>query len=404
MRILLFTSRLPFPPYRGDKLKIWNLLRQVSRVHDVALVSFIQHESERALAAELRPFCKRIELVHFPAWRSVLECARAIPGTEPFQVAYFRSSEMRRLLQQVASEWKPDLIHTHLIRLASYTEAWNGVPKVLDMTDAVSVYLRKFLESERNPAKHLFLKLEYGRMLGYERVIARYDRALVCSTVDRDALLENVPDSSIDILYNGVDTETFTRRPDDQAEPGRIIFTGNMSYLPNADGAGFMAGSIFPLIKRRVPGAKLYIVGQRPPAAVRALSRDDVVVTGFVKDLRVEYARSAVAVSPIRFGAGTLNKILEPLAMGVPVVATSHGVSGLELRPGEEILVADAPEKFADHVVRLLTDESLRGQIASAATDRIRARFNWETIGRSLLQTYNDVVAESRRVPAPAQE
>ncbi|HEX9005811.1 MAG TPA: glycosyltransferase, partial [Bacteroidota bacterium] len=187
-------------------------------------------------------------------------------------------------------------------------------------------------------------------------------------------------------------------------EPGRIIFTGNMSYYPNADGAKFLAERIFPLIKRRAPQAKLYIVGQQPPASVRALARDDVTVTGFVKDLRAEYGRSAVAVSPIRFGAGTLNKILEPLAMGVPVVATSHGVSGLELQPGSEILVADTPEQFADHVVRLLTDEVARERIATAATDRIRSRFNWDAVGRSLLETYNNVVTETRRVPAPAQE
>ncbi len=404
MRILLLTSRLPFPPYRGDKLKIWNLLRQISRVHEVALVSFIQHESERALAAELRPFCKRIDLVHFPAWRSLWECVKAIPAAEPFQVAFFHSPEMQSLLSEVMREWKPDLVHTHLIRLASYTEAWNGVPKVLDMTDAVSVYLRRFMESERNPAKRFFLRLEYQRMLGYERVIARYDRALVCSEIDRDALRQNVPDSAIEILYNGVDTGTFTRHDDDHTEPGRIIFTGNMSYYPNADGARFIAETIFPLIKRRAPQAKLYIVGQQPPASVRALARDDVVVTGFVQDLRAEYARSAVAVSPIRFGAGTLNKILEPLAMGVPVVATSHGVSGLELQPGREILVADTPEGFADHVVGLLTDEAVRERIASAATDRIRSRFNWETVGMSLLRTYNEIVTETRRVPAPAQE
>lgn len=404
MRILLLTSRLPFPPYRGDKLKIWNLLRRISGVHEVALVSFIQHESERRLAEELRPLCRRIELVRFPAWRSVLECMKAIPSSDPFQVAYFRSVEMRRVLARVAAEWKPDIVHTHLIRMASYTWDGDGVPGVLDMTDAVSLYLKRFMEAERNPLKRFLLHMEFERMRAYEQVIARYDRALVCSAVDREALLENVPRASMGILYNGVDTEAFSRRPGDRCVPGRIIFTGNMAYFPNEDGARFMAGEVFPLIRREVPGSKLYIVGQKPPASVRALGGGDVVVTGFVKDLRAEYARSAVAVSPIRFGAGTLNKVLEPLAMGVPVVSTLQGVSGLELRAGEEVLVADDPAGIAAHVVRLLTDEPFRRKLADAAMERIRAQFNWTTVGESLLRTYDDILAEAHRRTVVVQE
>jgi glycosyltransferase involved in cell wall biosynthesis len=177
-----------------------------------------------------------------------------------------------------------------------------------------------------------------------------------------------------------------------------------MAYFPNEDGARFMAEEVFPLIRREVPGAKLYIVGQKPPASVRALGGADVVVTGFVRDIRAEYARSAVAVSPIRFGAGTLNKVLEPLAMGVPVVSTLQGVSGLELKAGEEILVADDPAGIAAHVVRLLTDEPYRRKLADAATERIRSQFNWSMVGASLLQTYAEILAEARRTTAVAQE
>jgi len=260
------------------------------------------------------------------------------------------------------------------------------------MTDAVSLYLLRFLETERNLVKRMLLTWEYRRMVAFESIVAQFDRALVCSEIDREALLRNVPSASISLLFNGVDTEIFKKVAVDETDPSRIIFTGNMTYFPNADGAQFFAKDIFPLVKKSVPEAKLYIVGQNPPRSVRRLAEDDIVVTGFVQDIRAEYARSAVAVSPIRFGAGTLNKVLEPLTMGIPVVATSHGVAGLHLRAGTDILVTDDPVEFAEHVIRLLRQPALREQIGSSATQRIRSAYSWETIGATLLSMYEEIM------------
>ncbi len=396
LRILFLTSRLPFPPYRGDKLKIWNLLRRVAESHEVALLSFIQDSTEAGFAGELERYCKRVELLPMPAWESVLECLKALPSRDPFQIAYFRNRAMTERLGMLVREWHPDVIHTHLIRMAPYTAVLQDIPRVLDMTDSVSLYLRRFLETERNPLKRMLLSWEYARMMRFEPIVARFERALVCSDIDRAALLRNVPSASIDLLYNGVDTDVFRRHDNDRTDPFRIIFTGNMSYFPNIDGARYLVEEIFPCVRDAVPQATLYIVGQNPPRSVRTLAREGIVVTGFVKDIRLEYARSAIAVSPIRFGAGTLNKILEPLAMGVPVVATSYGVTGLNLSRGAEILVADDTQGFANHVIRLLRDSALRQSIGSAATLRIRQQFNWGAIGASLLAVYADVTDRQR--------
>lgn len=399
VRILVLTSRLPYPPYRGDKLKIYNLIRQLSRNHEITLLSFIQDRSEERWIPELKRYCRKVEVVHLPAAASLWNCVKAIPKKIPFQVAYFESQEMVRKLGEIEASVRPDILHTHLIRMARYTAGLPRSGRVLDLTDAVSLYLERFMKTERNPVKRTALRIEFGRMLRFEPVIARFDRALVCSSVDREALNRNVPDARISIMENGVDLDQFGGPGGGgTAEPYRIIYTGNMSYYPNADGAQFLVKEILPAIKKVVPEATVYLVGQNPPRSVRALAGDGVVVTGFVPDIRAEYLKSAVAVSPVRFGAGTLNKILEPIALGIPVVTTSTGVAGLGLNPGEDILVADDSEGFARHVAALLTNPPLRASLTAGATEKVRSRFGWDQIARTLENVYEEVGHGARPV------
>lgn len=393
MSILFLTPRIPYPPYRGDKLKIWNLLRQLSKRHRIVLVSFIQSEHEREYTVPLSEFCAEIHLVSLPRWKSVFNCIAAIFESIPFQVAYYRSRQMSAILERVVNRVKPDIIHTHLIRMAQYTAYWSAPPRVLDLTDAVSLYLDRLSKQHRNALIRRLVGIELKRMLSYESILTHFDRTLVCSTNDREILLQHIPSAQIDLLYNGVDLETFSANGTVHFEPYRIILTGNMSYYPNVDGAMFFVREIFPLVLQHVPQAKLFIVGQDPPRTVRALASEHVVVTGYVPDIRHEYLKSAVAVSPIRYGAGTLNKILEPLALGVPVVSTSIGIDGLGLNPGEDILVADEPREFAQHVARLLVDMRWREHLAGAA-EKVRTRFSWERLVRNLEHIYETILSE----------
>ena len=392
MRILILTPLIPYPPYRGDKLKVFNLIKNLSRSHEIVLLAFASSAKDREYLPPLSALCADVRIVHRPRWQSILQAVLNMASDRPFQVAYFSSGKMRAALRRLLEEKKFDIIHTHYIRMAQYTEGVRGTPGVLDLTDAKSLYLKRFLTSERNVLKRLLLTSEYRRMLRYEKILGRYDQTLVCSPVDRTFLLESVPGARISLLENGVDLEYFS--PDGAASPerGTIICTGNMSYFPNADGVRFFAQQILPLVKQRVPEAKFFIVGQNPPASVRALAAPDVVVTGAVPDIRSYYLRSLVAVSPIRFGSGTLNKVLEPMALGVPVVATSVGTEGLPVRNGEHILIADSPLRFAECVADLLESAELRDRLSSGARDIVRARYGWASIARQLEAIYDDVM------------
>lgn len=403
MKLLFLTSRLPYPPFRGDKLHLLNILKPLSRRHDIILVSFIQQESERRWLEELRPFCRRIELVHLPTAQSLLNCLGVLFSSTPFQVAYFRSRRMEDLVRRVVDEERPDVIHIHLIRMAQHAAQADHLPRAVDLTDATSLYLSRFREASRNPVKRLLLSEELRRILLYEPILTRFERSLVCSPLDLSVMNRHVPGAKVEISRNAVDMSRFQQLDGTvEPNPNRLIFTGNMTYFPNADAARFLVREILPIVRRRISGVQLFLVGQNPPPSVRALAGDDVFVTGFVEDIRAEYARSAVAVAPVRFGAGTLYKLLEPLALGVPVVTTTTGIGGLDLTAGTDLLVADDAPGLAEHIVRLLGDPELRRTQAQRAASRVRSLHDWHAVAGDLERLYAAMLDERRHVEREA--
>jgi sugar transferase (PEP-CTERM/EpsH1 system associated) len=393
MKILLLTPRLPYPPYRGDKLKIYNLIKQLSPRHEITLFTFVTAGDRAEDIEPLRKLCKEVKVFKLPVWKSILNCAGNLFSEIPFQVAYYSSGGMSNAFKAELESRRYDIAHVHFIRGAQYAlEHSPAIPAVLDLTDAGSLYLERFLNKSKNVFQRIFLREELRRLRLYERNLERFDSCLVCSTIDRDALLRRAPKATIELLYNGVDLEYFS--PDDavQCEPDRIILTGNMSYFPNLDGALYFIEEIFPIIRKSRPGAKVYIVGQNPPTKLRRMSGHNVIVTGFVPDIKEHYLKSTVAVSPIRFGAGTLNKVLEPMALGVAVVATSVSVMGLAVVPGKDVLVADTSEEFAAEVIRLLNDSNLRTKVSQSAKNIVRSTYDWKTIALKLENVYAELL------------
>jgi len=391
MRILFLTSRFPYPPFRGDKLKIYNLIRELSDRNEVSLLSFVANAQEEWMHHDLKKLCARVETVRLPTARSFLQCGFALWGHLPFQVAYYRSEAMEVTVRRAIANWTPDVIHTHLLRMAPYTASYSRVPRVLDLTDAVGIYLRRFADSTRNPMTRSFLRNEYNRVRRFEPILERFQCCLVCSDSERQALHETAPSARVEILENGVDLESFSPSPDRRPEPRTIVCTGNMSYFPNAHGVKYFVKEILPLVRRDVPDVQFLIVGQNPPRAIRALEGNGITVTGTVPDIRLYYLRGAIAVSPILFGSGTLNKILEPMALGIPVVATTIGIEGLMVKEGEHLLIGRTPEEFARHVIRLLRDLDSGRQMGRRAQQVVREHYSWKRIGEKLQGYYESI-------------
>ena len=235
MNLLFLTSRLPYPPFQGDRLKIYHILRILSRKHQITLLSFTLDTEEDNLAKELAPFCQRIETIILPKTQSYQNLLPGIFSNKPFQVSYYHSSAFQQKLTQILVEDKYDLIHTHLIRMAPYSADLN-IPKVLDLTDAISEYLKTRYETTNNPIVKAGLFIEWQKMLRYEPILEKFDTISVCSEPDRDNLLKTAPTAQIEIIRNGIDIDYFKPNLAQQPEQNSIIFTGNMTYAPNEDG------------------------------------------------------------------------------------------------------------------------------------------------------------------------
>lgn len=381
MKILIITPKIPYPPYRGDKLKIFNISRNLVQKNRVKILTF--HESEKSL--ESLPYLKElgidIETVKLSFLNSIFNLFTVIFSKVPFQVAYYSSPKMKNKIKTLLTQEKFDVIYFHLIRTAQYFEATqdSNAVKVLDFTDAVSLYLSRFVEIIKNPFKKIAVKSELKRIQEYEKVSRKFDTLFVCSGKDKEYLQQKKIHPNIEILKNGFDAGYF--KPENNGlEKHRIIFTGNMPYFPNSDAVNYFSKKIFPKVLKKYPDTKFYIVGQKPPRRIKKLESNNIFVTGFVDDIKQEYLKSELNVVPIRFGAGTLNKVIEALALGVPVVSTSLSILGLPDELKRYILVADTEKEFAEKIFFVFENPAIRRNLMNEGIEKIRTLLSWEHI------------------------
>ncbi|MBV6478949.1 MAG: hypothetical protein HGGPFJEG_01706 [Ignavibacteria bacterium] len=384
MNILFLANRLPYPPHRGDKLKIYNLAKHLHKSHNLYLLTFIQDKSEYQYVNELKKFFREIRTVYLPKYKSVFNCLTRAASGKPFQINYFYSQEFKTELNKFLCDINIDLIHTQHLRMSQYSHDANGIKTILDLPDAYSLYWKRRASLNGGIVCRNFSRLEYERVKSYENILKKFDLNLVCSDEDKNYLMENLNIENIGILPNGIDLEAYSSDFHDYGIENKLVFTGNMSYYPNVDAACYFVNDIFPLILKKFPSVKFYISGQNPSLKVKKLESENVIVTGFVKSLRRQYESSAVAVSPVRVGAGTLNKVLEPMAMGLPVVSTSVGFKGLGAVHGKSILHSDSPVKFAEAVIHLLDDKNLRASVGESGRRHVTENFGWEKIAVKL--------------------
>jgi polysaccharide biosynthesis protein PslH len=381
VKILIITPRIPYPPYRGDKLKIFNIAKRLAKNNEVTILTFHENQKSLTYIDELQKFGINTYTIYQPVILSLLKVALGIFSRLPFQVAYYSSGRMKRKIKSMVEENGYDVIYFHLIRSAQYLDAANQSKalKCLDFTDAVSLYLSRFSEVTINPLKKIMLKLELSRIQKYEPVAKKFDTLFICSEKDKDYLEKKKLHTNIQFLRNGFDEEQF-KSEKIPYEKNRIIFTGNMPYFPNSDAAVYFSKEIFPLVREIYPTSKLYLVGQKPPAKLRNLASSNITVTGFVKDINKEYQQSEVNVVPIRFGAGTLNKVIEALALGIPTVATTMSVAGLPKELKKFILLADNPETFSEKITYVFENESVRNKLMKEAQKVVFNLLSWEKI------------------------
>jgi len=379
MNVLMLCHRLPYPPVKGEKIRALHHLRALSRRHAVTLVTLADEPDYERDRDAVSAIVKEVEVVPIAPRLAKLASLKALWRGRPMTLDYFFAGAFRERVERLLSGRRWDVIFVYCSAMAQYVEQVRDVPVVIDFVDLDSQKYAQYAR-RRSPMAPLY-RLEARRLEAYERRIAHHSRLnIVVSPAEAARFRELIPGVRPEVLPLVVDTEYFAPpSPAAPAGPPTIVFTGVMDYVPNVDAVQYFAEQVFPRI-RAASGARFVIVGQRPNGAVRRLARrDGVEVTGRVPDVRTYLAQAHVAVAPLRIAQGMQTKVLEAMAMRLPVVVTSKAYEGLHAKPGRDLIVEDSPEAFAGAVTRLLHDAALRASIGAAARGFVESAHSVET-------------------------
>ncbi len=379
MRILFLTSRMPSPPVGGDRFRVYHLLRTAAEAgHRIDLVTFDDGRSDVSALEPLRRFTSSYEIVHQPKLVSWWRAARALPTRLPLQAAYYRSEAMSRHVARAFDRNPPDVVYTHLFRMAPYALAERerrDARWILDLTDVISAGIERSLPYRSGPQQWLYRE-EGRRIARYEALVApRFDDCWVISEAEARALGAIAPRASIRVVPNGFEPERNIVPP--ARDSASLLFFGNHDVLHNRDAARFLAMDILPRVRASVPGATLDIAGKGAEGLGGWVRRPGVRVLGFVPDLDRELRRAALFVAPHRFAAGVQNKVLQALSAGTPVVTTPVVHQGLAPAPDDVLCVAEGAAAIADRVVALLRDPVEAARLGERGRVWACSRFNW---------------------------
>jgi len=374
-KLLVLTPRFPFPQIGGDRLRIYQICRQLSAICDLTLLSLCATRDELREPIDSRGLFTAVHRVYHPRWKRACGVLSVLASRTPLQVGYYRNREFSRLVRELAPSH--DGILAHLIRAGDYIRDFS-MPKFIEMTDAISLaYARTTHLKLGDTLQSLAYRIEISRIEEYERqTLRKFDLAILVSTIDRDHLARNSDAKNILICPVGVDLSAF---PFNYSPDGRtIVFIGNLTSHQNLDAAHYFAAEILPLVRARIPAAVFKVVGRIGPKARQSLERHTgVSVTGAVDSVPYAVRGASAGVCPVRFGAGMQTKLLEYMALGIPAVTSPIGLEGLSAEPERHLLLADSPEQWADQVCALLKDREHSRSMALAARSLVEQHYSW---------------------------
>jgi sugar transferase (PEP-CTERM/EpsH1 system associated) len=394
LKILFLTSRFPFPLEKGDKLRAFHFIKSLSRHADIYLFAVNEKKPDEKMMAELSKYCKAIDTGVITKTTSIRSMSKAAFNKRmPFQVAYFYHDSIMKQLNAFVDKHQPDAVFCHLIRMSEYARQLPIHPAMLDYMDTFSLGMDRMLEKSAMLMK-LPVKSEASRLKHYEHdIFKHFDQHIIISAQDRDHI-PHPENKKIGVVANGVDLEFYKEEKSEKKYD--LLFIGNMSYPPNISSAVFAAKEILPELHRLHPHANLLIAGAEPTTKVKQLAGKNIIVSGWVDDVRITFAESRIMIAPMLISIGLQNKILQAMAMRTPCVITSTACNALGATPEEEVLIADDPRTFATQIDRLLNDEVLREKISENAYRYVHAHFDWDRNTDAVLQLFQNASKQSR--------
>jgi polysaccharide biosynthesis protein PslH len=382
LKLLILTSRFPYPLEKGDKLRIFHQIRELSRQYDIVLCALHEKSVQDFDFQQVKQYCTAIYLFPLSKGTLIFNIFSNIMRFLPFSAAYFFNKNIQKHVLKIAEKEQVDHVYCQLIRTAEYFKDTPYI-KTLDYMDAFSVGMRRRADSELFLLKPFF-RIEAFLLKKYEKRIAPFfNHKTIISQQDKDLL----GISELKIVQNGVDTDFFKQNPTSETrnpKPFSLAFVGNLGYYPNVQAAKFLVKNILPLLKKEQPLIKILIAGARPTAEVKALENDNVTIKSWLPDIRDAYTQAEIFVAPIFHGSGQQNKILEAMAMGLACVTTPLVNNAIAATPESTILLADTEGVFAKQIFKILQDADYQNLIKENARSFVETHYSWASSVKEL--------------------
>ncbi len=394
MKLSIVCSRFPYPIEKGDKLRLYHQIIELSEIYDIQLLSLSFDKVSQEAKEEVKKYCSEIEVFKLQKWKQALNLLNEIPGILPFQVAYFYNPFIKRRLQAAILQFKPDIIYSQLVRTAEYVKAMPH-PKVLDYMDAFSLnYARR--KEQRSGFMKFIYGLETRRLKRYEKhVFYDFDGRTIISEQDREAI-DVTEKSKIEIVQNGVDASYFT--PDKtQRTDNTLLFVGNMGYEPNAIAARYIINEIYPIVQKQYPDVELVIAGARPSKSLLNTRSDKIHITGWVDDIRDAYNRGAIFIAPLFSGSGLQNKILEAMAMELPIITSTMVNDSIGMNKAN-FIEANSLNEFTSGIFNLLENKNRRLKLGKQGRAFVLKNFSWTATTHTLKALLSQVESGNQKV------
>jgi sugar transferase (PEP-CTERM/EpsH1 system associated) len=392
MKILMVLSRFPYPLYKGDMLRAYYQIIELSKKNELYIACLTEDKEFPKYLPEIMPFCVAIEVVRLEKKQKFINALRGFFNSAPFQVNYFYSAEIKKKISAIIQKNKIDICYVQLIRMALNIDFNQNCLFYLDFMDCFSAGMEK-RTLHGNLISQFFFKWEAQKVKNFETAIAQYfDGYSVISDADKK-LFSPTFREKICVVPNGIAQEFLNFRPSSQKDID-IIFTGNMSYAPNILAALYLVKEIMPILNKQYPALKVYLVGTNPCAKIKALASNNIIVTGFVKDIKPFLGRSKVFVAPLFTGSGLQNKLLEAMATELPVLTTPLAAEALNAQNFSELIICKNAQEFSTAIYRLLTEPLLAQKIGNNAKKFIRKEYNWYESAQKLEQEWEKLFAQ----------
>lgn len=398
MNILVCTKTIPYLLTSGDNLRIHNIFSILSKSHNVYLLYNNSEENQRCL-----PYIKNIGIfkdcialslpggtIYDRTFSLILSGSKVNQDWGLYKHKYLVNSSLHEIIEK----YQIDIIHSNFVFMNLLISDFYDVPKVLDLTDSHSLYYKRELFRCDSLIDFCFNLCRFMAFrIGERNLMNQFDKTTVVSSVDQAYLQKLDTKVPVTVIPNGVDTNYFSKINTINEDYPSILFSGNMSFPPNIDAVLYIYSKILPLIKLQIPNVKFYIVGTDPSPVVKNLhDGKNIIVTGFVDDIRQYICRGSVILVPMRKGGGLKNKILEAMAMEKPVVTNSMGAESFNDDIKNCLFIGNTEQELSNQVINLLQDTEARSQSGTIGRKIILDEYSWDFVAKKYEQLYLELL------------